>query len=60
MPDQVPPNVVSARYERPVELVNKIAWQENQKFEGAEVEVMVAEGEGKKDAQTHRPAVGRR
>lgn len=54
MPDQVPPEVVSARYERLVELVNKIAWQENQKLEGAEVEVMVAEGEGKKDAQTHR------
>lgn len=54
MPDQVPPEVVSARYERLVELVNKIAWQENQKLEGAEIEVMVAEGEGKKDAQTHR------
>ena len=54
MPDQVPADIVSARYERLVELVNAIAWEENQKLEGVEVEVMVAQGEGKKDLQTHR------
>jgi len=53
MPDQVPADIVSARYERLVELVNAIAWEENQKLEGVEVEVMVAQGEGKKYLQTH-------
>ena len=54
MDGQVPREVVSERYERLVELVNAIAWQENQKLEGSEVEVMVAEGEGKKDSETLR------
>ncbi|HWJ83617.1 MAG TPA: tRNA (N6-isopentenyl adenosine(37)-C2)-methylthiotransferase MiaB [Nocardioides sp.] len=52
--DQVPPAVVTDRYNRLVELVNEIAWEENKALVGREVELMVAEGEGKKDAATHR------
>ena len=52
--DQVPREVVQDRYERLVELANEIAWEENRAFEGRTVELMVAEGEGRKDAATHR------
>jgi tRNA-2-methylthio-N6-dimethylallyladenosine synthase len=54
MPDQIAPDVVRHRYERLVELVNDIAWDENKKLVGNTVELMVAEGEGRKDAATHR------
>ena len=52
--EQVPKAVVQERYERLVALVNDIAWQENRRLEGTVVELMVAEGEGRKDEQTHR------
>lgn len=52
--EQVAPDVVKDRYERLVELVNEIAWEENKRLVGREVELMVAEGEGRKDAATHR------
>jgi tRNA-2-methylthio-N6-dimethylallyladenosine synthase len=52
--EQVPKAVVQHRYERLVALVNDIAWQENRRLEGTVVELMVAEGEGRKDEQTHR------
>ena len=54
MPDQVDPAVVGERYQRLVALVNDIAWQENRALVGAEVEVLVAQGEGKKDQHTQR------
>jgi tRNA-2-methylthio-N6-dimethylallyladenosine synthase len=54
LPDQVPADVVKDRYERLVELVNDIAWDENKSLVGNTVELMVAEGEGRKDAATHR------
>ena len=54
MPDQVPHSTVQARYERLVELVGEIAWEENRRLEGAELEVMFALGEGRKDAETNR------
>jgi tRNA-2-methylthio-N6-dimethylallyladenosine synthase len=54
MEDQVPQEVVQERYERLLELVNAIAWEENQKLTGSDVEVLVATGEGKKDSQTNR------
>ncbi|MGN6721452.1 MAG: tRNA (N6-isopentenyl adenosine(37)-C2)-methylthiotransferase MiaB [Marmoricola sp.] len=54
LPDQISPEVVRDRYDRLVEVVNQIAWEENQKLEGKVVELMVAEGEGRKDADTHR------
>ena len=54
MPDQVPKAVVSERYQRLVALVNDIAWQENLKQVGRTVEVLFADGEGRKDAATAR------
>ncbi len=54
MDGQVPQEVVQERYERLLELVNAIAWEENQKLTGSVVEVLVATGEGKKDSQTNR------
>ena len=54
LPDQVPADVVKDRYERLVALVNDIAWEENKRLVGRTVELMVAEGEGRKDAATHR------
>jgi tRNA-2-methylthio-N6-dimethylallyladenosine synthase len=54
MPDQVPPEVVAERYERLAALVADVSWQENQKLVGSEVEVLVADGEGRKDNATHR------
>ena len=52
--EQVPREVVQERYERLVALVDDIACQENRAFEGRTVELMVSEGEGRKDASTHR------
>ena len=54
MPDQVPKAVTQERYERLVELVNDLAWEENRRLAGSDVEVMFATGEGRKDAETHR------
>ena len=54
MPDQVPPAVVRERYERLVDVVNEISWAENQALVGSRVELLVAEGEGRKDAATLR------
>src|SRR5262245_4357725 len=54
MPDQVPRAVVRERYERLVELQDQIAWDENKRLVGSTVELLVAEGEGRKDASTHR------
>ena len=52
--EQVPREVVQHRYERLAELVNEIAWEENKLLVGTTVELLVSEGEGRKDAQTHR------
>jgi tRNA-2-methylthio-N6-dimethylallyladenosine synthase len=54
MEEQVPKEVVQERYERLVALQERISWEENQKLVGTAVEVLVATGEGKKDAATHR------
>ena len=54
MADQVPPEVVKDRYQRLVEVVNQIAWDEGKALVGRSVELMVAEGEGRKDAATRR------
>lgn len=54
MEDQVPKQVVQERYERLVALVNDIAWEENKSLVGSQVEVLVAQGEGRKDAATER------
>jgi tRNA-2-methylthio-N6-dimethylallyladenosine synthase len=54
MGDQVPKAVVQERYERLAEVVNQIAWEENKALIGRQVELMVADGGGRKDAATHR------
>ena len=54
MPDQVPKQVVQERYERLVELVGDVAWDENMKLVGTPVEVLFAAGEGRKDSATAR------
>ena len=54
MPGQVPPEVVAERYRRLVTLVDDIAWAQNKSYAGGTVEVLVAEGEGRKDAATQR------
>ncbi len=54
MPDQVPAAVVRERYQRLVDVVTEIAWAENQALVGSTVELLVSEGEGRKDAATHR------
>jgi tRNA-2-methylthio-N6-dimethylallyladenosine synthase len=54
MADQVPHEIVQERYVRLVELIDQIAWEENKKLLGTEVEVMFATGEGRKDERTNR------
>lgn len=54
MADQIPKEVVQERYERLVERVNDIAWQQNTGLVGSRVEVLIAVGEGRKDGATER------
>jgi len=54
MPGQVPADVVADRYGRLTALVAQIAGAENEALVGRAVEVLVAEGEGRKDSATHR------
>jgi tRNA-2-methylthio-N6-dimethylallyladenosine synthase len=54
MPDQVPHEVVQERYDRLVALQQEICEEENATLDGSTVEILVAEGEGRKDAATRR------
>jgi tRNA-2-methylthio-N6-dimethylallyladenosine synthase len=54
MPDQLPKQVVQERYERLTALVEEVTWAENAKLIGTRPEVLVAVGEGRKDAATGR------
>jgi tRNA-2-methylthio-N6-dimethylallyladenosine synthase len=54
MPDQVPHEVVQERYDRLVALQEEICRVGNAQLHGSEVEILVAEGEGRKDAATRR------
>jgi tRNA-2-methylthio-N6-dimethylallyladenosine synthase len=54
MADQIPKDVVQERYERLLQVVNQVAWGENKQQIGKQVEVLVANGEGRKDADTNR------
>ena len=54
MDGQVPAEVVAERYQRLAALVEEVSLAENQAFTGRQVEVLVAEGEGRKDGATHR------
>ncbi|MEY4293579.1 MAG: hypothetical protein RIR29_229 [Actinomycetota bacterium] len=53
LPDQISKAVVQERYERLLEVVNRIALEENQAQIGKTVEVLVA-NEGRKDDRTNR------
>ncbi len=54
MDDQVSKEAVQERYNRLLALVDEIAWEESKRFVGREVEVLIAEGEGRKDDATAR------
>lgn len=54
LPDQLPKEVVQERYDRLIELQERISWEENQAQIGRTVELLVAVGEGRKDAATAR------
>lgn len=54
MGDQVPKDVVSERYQRLVALQEEISWELNRELVGRPVEVLVAQGEGRKDGATRR------
>jgi tRNA-2-methylthio-N6-dimethylallyladenosine synthase len=53
-PDQVPPEVVKQRYQALQAVAEQVAWEENKRLVGRSVELLVAEGEGRKDGATHR------
>lgn len=54
MEGQLPKQVVQERYERLVAVVEDVTWAENKKLIGSRPEVLVAVGEGRKDAATGR------
>jgi len=54
LPDQLPKAVVQERYERLTALQDRISAEENDKLVGTAVEVLVAAGEGRRDAETAR------
>ncbi|GAA3596526.1 tRNA (N6-isopentenyl adenosine(37)-C2)-methylthiotransferase MiaB [Klugiella xanthotipulae] len=54
MEGQVPKEVVQDRYNRLAALQDRISLEENQKQIGRRVEVLVANGEGRKDSDTNR------
>jgi tRNA-2-methylthio-N6-dimethylallyladenosine synthase len=51
---QVPKQVVQERYDRLVALVEEVTWAEHRRLVGQTLEVLVAVGEGRKDAATGR------
>ena len=54
MPDQVPREVVTERYERLMARRRGVSWTGTGRRSAATVEVLVAAGEGRKDARTRR------
>lgn len=54
MPDPIPKQVVQQRYDRLTQILEEISLQENQRLIGTVAEVLVAEGEGRKDGVTRR------
>ncbi|MBP2473698.1 tRNA-2-methylthio-N6-dimethylallyladenosine synthase [Crossiella equi] len=54
MADQLPKQVVQERYDRLIALQEQISWELNREQEGRVVEVVVSEGEGRKDTETRR------
>ena len=54
LPNQLPKEVVQERYERLLEVVNELAWEENKLQIGKRVEVLIGNSEGRKDDRTNR------
>jgi tRNA-2-methylthio-N6-dimethylallyladenosine synthase len=54
LPGQVPKEVVQERYVRLLALQDEVSWSENKTQVGRVLDVLVAEGEGRKDGATHR------
>ena len=54
LPDQLPKAVVQERFERLIELQERVSAEENQALVGSTVEVLVASGEGRRDERNHR------
>lgn len=54
MDDQVPAAVVTERYQRLVDLVDEISLAENRALVGSTVEVLITDGDGRKDDATGR------
>jgi len=54
MDDQIPHEVVQERYVRLLSVVEETAWAENRALTGTTAEVLVANGEGRKDDSTER------
>ncbi|MEY4417757.1 MAG: hypothetical protein RIQ88_195 [Actinomycetota bacterium] len=54
LPDQLPKEIVQERYERLLEVVNQIAWEENINQIGKRIQVLIGASEGRKDSQTNR------
>jgi tRNA-2-methylthio-N6-dimethylallyladenosine synthase len=54
LPDQLPKAVVQERYDRLIAVQEEISWAANRALEGRVVEVLVSEGEGRKDSATRR------
>ncbi|WP_038110864.1 tRNA (N6-isopentenyl adenosine(37)-C2)-methylthiotransferase MiaB [Tropheryma whipplei] len=58
MPNQIPGDIVQERYERLLDLQNRIALEENRKLIGKEVELLVTVG-GRKDSMLDNRYTGR-
>ncbi len=54
LPDQLPKKVVQERFDRLIDLQEAMALELNQEQVGRKIEVLVATGEGKRDAETLR------
>ena len=54
LPDQIDAATVKERYGRLVELQDALSWEANRALVGQQVEVLLAEGEGRKDTGTGR------
>jgi tRNA-2-methylthio-N6-dimethylallyladenosine synthase len=54
MPDQIDPEVVADRYQRLVDVVDEVAWEQNKTLVGQRVEVLVSDAGGRKDHAAKR------
>ncbi|MFB9902517.1 tRNA (N6-isopentenyl adenosine(37)-C2)-methylthiotransferase MiaB [Allokutzneria oryzae] len=54
MDEQLPKDVVQERYMRLIEVQEQVSWDLNKELVGRRLEVLVSEGEGRKDTETRR------